>query len=119
MAQNPWSHAHDEYANKSVLSTANSMKAKHVAQTSLRTALTKIKAKVRQNVTLKDMIPLTLANLSQYFDWKHTVSQAPTLHKIASVIWSYLPNAEPEEYSVNFQHAADHVTLETAPKAPP
>eukprot|EP01084_Bolivina_argentea_P289776 497660_1 len=115
MAQNPWTHAHDEYANKSVSSTANSMKSKHVAQHSAQTS----RRKVRKNSTLKDTIPLTLANLSQYFDWKHTVSQAPTLHKIASVIWSYLPNAEPEEYSVNFQHAADHVTLETAPKAPP
>ena len=40
---------------------------------------------------LRDTIPLTLNNLAQFFDWRRNPNQAPTLYKIAAVIWLYLP----------------------------
>eukprot|EP01084_Bolivina_argentea_P100739 180768_1 len=111
---------------------ASSIKAKHKSQSSGHSTPSSSKnsgtpskistasyKRSNKQQTLKDTIPLTLINLAQFFDWKRTSQQAPTLFKIASVIWLYLPNARLEEYSVNFSDAASNSVLEFAPKSPP
>eukprot|EP01084_Bolivina_argentea_P006606 12530_1 len=43
---------------------------------------------------------LVLPNLSAYLDWRAKPPKSPTLHKIASVIWQYLPPPSIETYTV-------------------
>ena len=54
-----------------------------------------IKPKSKRKLTkAKATAPLTLSNLSNYFDWRHhNFAQSPILYKIATTIWLYLPVA--------------------------
>eukprot|EP01084_Bolivina_argentea_P098324 176705_1 len=65
-------------------------------------------------------IPLTLNKLSEYLDWRRTTLEpSSTLHTITSIIWSFLPNASIQHYSIHFKHATDHKVLESIPSSPP
>eukprot|EP01083_Nonionella_stella_P124897 377413_1 len=67
-----------------------------------RKRMKKIQSKSK---VIQDSIPLTLNNLSQFLDWRYTLPQAPTLYKIASIIWLYLPPSSVQHYSINFDHS--------------
>ncbi len=75
---------------------ASSMKAKSVHKSqhsSQRSGGTPTQASKRRLVKKeqKDLIPLTIENLAEYFDWRRGhFEQSPTLYKIATTIWSYL-----------------------------
>eukprot|EP01084_Bolivina_argentea_P148330 259352_1 len=106
------------------IAKANTMKAKHVPQSSGHVPQSSGEdvpmPKSKNQHILKDTVSLTLNNLSSYFQgWKCSVPQAPTLHKIASVIWLYLPNDSMEEYVVNFEDATNHKIIESVPKSAP
>ena len=74
---------------------AGSMKANQYKRSNKDTGTpsnTSSKRKLMKQKTVKDTIPLTLINLSKYFDWRRgQFDESPTLFKLASIIWLYLP----------------------------
>eukprot|EP00484_Ammonia_sp_Unknown_P030589 CAMPEP_0197050048 /NCGR_PEP_ID=MMETSP1384-20130603/25038_1 /TAXON_ID=29189 /ORGANISM="Ammonia sp." /LENGTH=758 /DNA_ID=CAMNT_0042482409 /DNA_START=86 /DNA_END=2362 /DNA_ORIENTATION=- len=90
--------------------TASSIKAKHKAQTSgdVGTPTTVARRK-------KASVPLTIENLALYFDWRRgAFEQSPTLFKLASIIWLYLPEIPMETYYVNFESTSENKVIQSA-----
>ena len=71
---------------------ASSMHAKQYKKQSVSTPSSTSKRKLPKQKTMRDTVPLLLENLAQYFDWRRgSFDESPTLFKLASVIWLYLP----------------------------
>eukprot|EP01084_Bolivina_argentea_P068338 124397_1 len=106
---------------------ASSMKAKtvhksqHSTQASTSTPTGTSKRRLVNKKVEKDTIPLTIANLAEYFDWRRGhFEQSPTLYKIATTIWTYLETIPMQTYTVNFAAATENETLtRDAYHAPP
>eukprot|EP00486_Rosalina_sp_Unknown_P006764 CAMPEP_0201573746 /NCGR_PEP_ID=MMETSP0190_2-20130828/17759_1 /ASSEMBLY_ACC=CAM_ASM_000263 /TAXON_ID=37353 /ORGANISM="Rosalina sp." /LENGTH=798 /DNA_ID=CAMNT_0048001073 /DNA_START=22 /DNA_END=2418 /DNA_ORIENTATION=- len=71
------------------------------------------KRKLPKQKTMRDTVPLSLENLSQYFDWRRgSFDESPTLFTIATVIWQYLPKMDMVKYTVNFADATENKVVE-------